>query len=104
MVSNDKGVIKLSGSGIEIVQEVLALVYATKKALKDNQILVDTLDVNLGQIILNEFDDNVALCKRFDSAEECRAFMNAISGKTRDMHSVAEDIMRDITGDNPNLI
>lgn len=99
MISVEKGKITLNGTGLEILQETLSIVYSVRKSMiQDKRVgVVDLLDKNLLSILAETFDDNVEAFKQFDNQEDYERFVEEYEAHKK--NSTAENIMRDIWKD-----
>lgn len=99
MIKVENGTISLKGSGQELLQDTLSLVYSIRRSMiqGDHVEFVELLDKNILSILAEKFDDNVACFKKFDNAEDHARFVKEY--KANKKSSTAENIMRDITKD-----
>ncbi len=99
MISVEKGKISIKGSGLELLQDTLSLVYSIRKSMiqRGSADFVEDLDKNLLSILAGTFDDNVAAFKKFDKEEDYARFVEEQEAHKK--NSTAENIMRDIWKD-----
>lgn len=99
MISTENGKICLKGSGQELLQDTLSIVYSIRKSMIQSKHFefVELLDINLLSILTGTFDDNVKTFKKFDNQEDYARFVEEY--KAQEKNSTAENIMRDIWKD-----
>ena len=99
MISVEKDKISIKGSGQELIQETLSIVYSIRKSMSQDKRVefVELLDRNLLSILAETFDDNVACFKKFDNKEDYERFVEEREAHKK--NSTAENIMRDIWKD-----
>lgn len=99
MISVEKGKISLKGSGQELLQDTLSIVYSIRKSMiqRKHVEFVELLDSNLLSILDGTFDDNVACFEKFDNEKDYARFVEEY--KAHKKNSTAENIMRDIWKD-----
>lgn len=99
MISAEKGKISIKGSGGELLQDTLSIVYGIRKSVIQSKKIefVEVLDRNLLSILAGTFDDNIACFEKFDNEEDAARF-----AEEREVHkknSTAENIIRDVWKD-----
>lgn len=99
MISVEKGKISIKGSGQELLQDTLSIVYSIRKSMIQSKRFefVELLDRNLLSILAETFDDNVKSFKKFDKEEDYARFVEEQEAHKK--NSTAENIMRDIWKD-----
>lgn len=99
MISIEKGKVSIKGSGEELLQDTLSIVYSIRRSMIQSKHVdfVEVLDRNLLSILAEKFDDNVASFKKFDNEEDFARFVK--EHETHKNNSTAENIMRDICKD-----
>ena len=99
MISVEKGKISIKGSGQELLQDTLSIVYSIRKSMIQSKRIefVELLDRNLLSILAETFDDNVVTFKKFDKEADYARF--AEEHEAHKKNSTAENIMRDIWKD-----
>ncbi len=99
MIHIENGTIKLKGSGQELLQDTLSIVYSIRKSMIQGEHVefVKLLDRNLLSILAEKFDDNIACFKKFDNEENHARFVQEYEARKK--NSTAENIMRDIWKD-----
>lgn len=99
MISIEKGKISINGTGLELLQDTLSLVYSIRKSMiqRGSAYFVEDLDKNLLSILAGTFDDNVACFEKFDNKEDYERFVEEREAHKK--NSTAENIMRDIWKD-----
>ena len=76
MIKADKDYIEIKGTGSDLLREVISLVYSIRRNMKETnqKEWCMALDMNLIQIMLDKFDDNVATFKTFDNKSDYKAY------------------------------
>lgn len=99
MISVEKGKISIKGSGQELLQDTLSIVYSIRKSMIQSKHVefVELLDRNLLSILAETFDDNVKSYKKFDNQEDYARFVE--EREAHEKNSTAENIMRDVWKD-----
>lgn len=99
MISIEKDKISIKGSGQELLQDTLSIVYSIRKSMIQSKRFefVELLDKNLLSILAETFDDNVKSFKKFDNEEDFARFVEEREAHKK--NSTAENIMRDIWKD-----
>lgn len=99
MISTENGKISLKGSGQELLQDTLSIVYSIRKSMIQSKHFefVELLDRNLLSILAETFDDNIACFEKFDNEKDYKRFVEEY--KAQKKNSTAENIMRDIWKD-----
>lgn len=99
MISVEKGKISLKGSGLELLQDTLSLVYSIRRSMiqSGSAAFVEDLDKNLLSILAGTFDDNIQTFEKFDNKEDYARFVEEREAHKK--NSTAENIMRDIWKD-----
>lgn len=99
MISTEKGMISLKGSGDELLADTLSIVYSIRKSMIQSKKIefVEVLDRNLLSILAGTFDDKVQTFEKFDNKEDYARFVEEREAHKK--NSTAENIMRDIWKD-----
>ena len=99
MITIEKNKISINGTGLELLQETLSIVYSIRKSMiqSGRVYFVEDLDKNLLSILAGTFDDNVACFEKFDNEKDYARFVEEHEANKKS--STAENIMRDIWKD-----
>lgn len=99
MIKIENGTISIKGSGQELLNDTLSLVYSIRRTMIQGEHVefVEQLDKYILSILAETFDDNIACFEKFDNKEDNARFVKEYEARKKS--STAESIMRDIWKD-----